>query len=68
MDPHSAMYRKMGLQEITEQTIAECLDEIPISVDRAFITSFILNGQRIVNDIIFTDTMTEEESSFNLTM
>ena len=64
-----AMYRKMGLQEITEQTIAECLDEIPISVDRAFITSFILNGQRIVNDIIFTDTMTEkEESSFDLTM
>ena len=64
-----ALYRKMGLPEITEQIITECMDEIPISVDRAFITAFILNGQRIVNDIIFSDTMTEEEeSSFDLTM
>ena len=64
-----AMYRAMGLPEITEQIIAECMDEIPIPVDRAFITSFILNGQRIVNDIIFTDAMTEEEeTSFDLTM
>ena len=64
-----AMYRELALPPITEQVISECLNEIPIPVNRDFIKSFLLNGQKIVNDIIFTDTITEDEkTSYDLTM
>ena len=63
------MYRELALPPITEQVISECLNEIPIPVNRDFIKSFLLNGQKIVNDIIFTDTITEDEkTSYDLTM
>ena len=46
------MYRQMELPVITAEMIDECLDEIPIEVDRDYIRSFILNGQARVNEII----------------
>lgn len=46
------MYAQMDIPEITERIINDCLDEIPIEVDRDFICKFILNGQAVVKDII----------------
>ena len=37
---------------ISEQIIDECFADIPIEIDRAFVKAFVLNGQRIVNEII----------------
>ena len=46
------MYREMDLPVITAEIIDECLDEIPIEVDRDYVRDFILNGQARVNEII----------------
>ena len=46
------MYQQMALPQITESIINECLDEIPIEVDRDFIRDFILNGQNVIREII----------------
>lgn len=46
------MYRNMNLPEITAKMIDECLNEIPIEVDRNFISSFILNGQEKIKKTI----------------
>ena len=48
-----AMYQHMGLPLISEQIIDECFAAIPIEIDRPFVKAFVLNGQRIVNEIIF---------------
>ena len=50
------MYRDMSLPLITEEMIGECMDEISIEVDRDFIRSFIMNGQRAARDAVFEDT------------
>lgn len=47
-----AMYQRMELPIITEQMIEDCFAEIPIEIDRAFVKDFILNGQRIVAELI----------------
>ena len=47
-----AMYQHIGLPLISEQIIDECFADIPIEIDRAFVKAFVLNGQRIVNEII----------------
>ena len=47
-----AIYQRMELPSITEQMISECFAEIPIEIDRAFVKDFILNGQRIVAELI----------------
>ena len=49
------LYREMRLPEITEDIIDECLDEIPIEVDREYIRTFILCGQDRVRDLIEMD-------------
>ena len=55
------MYRQMELPEITVEIIEECLDEIPIEVDRAYIRDFILNGQARVREIINIDEVPSED-------
>ena len=71
-DPEAAkMYREMNLPEITESIIDECINEIPIECDREFVKNFILNGQRIVGDMIRMSDFPEidgEDQTFNLTM
>ena len=63
------MLRDMEIPEITESLITQCLDEIPIDVDRDFIVSFILNGQKKVNELIFTEDHSEgEKGTFDLTL
>ena len=49
------MYRDMRLPTITQEMINTCFDEIDIEVDRKFISEFILNGQKIIKDIIYND-------------
>lgn len=58
------MYREMDLPEITEEIINECLDEIPIEVDRDFIVSFILNGQTEIKSIIYQSEGFSEDDDF----
>lgn len=55
------MYRTMNLPAITEEMVDTCMDEIPFQVNREFIRAFILNGQRIVSDIIASENLSEAE-------
>ena len=56
------LYREMRLPEITEDIIDECLDEIPIEVDREYIRTFILCGQDRVRELIEMDgDLSEDE-------
>ena len=58
------MYQQMDLPQITESIINECLDEIPIEVDRGFIRDFILNGQNVIREIIDAgEGMSEDEDN-----
>ncbi len=69
-DAAREMYRQMDLPEITVEIINECLDEIPIEVDRAYIRDFILNGQERVREIINIDEAPaeDEDNSMGLTL
>ena len=51
------MYEEMDLPIITEKTIDECMNKTPFEVDGNFIKSFILNGQRIVSEIISSENL-----------
>ena len=55
------MYREMGLPVISEETVAECLNECPQQVDSEYIKSFIMNGQTIVQDLIHSEEISEDE-------
>ena len=55
------MMRTMDLPSITESMIDDCIDEIPIEVDRDFIRNFILNGQSVIREIIKTDENSAED-------
>ena len=46
------MIRQTVLPEITDAVIDECLNEIPIEVDRDFMHSFVMNGQTVLRKII----------------
>lgn len=48
------MMRTIDLPTVTESMIDECMDEIPIEVDRDYIRNFILNGQTVIREIIET--------------
>lgn len=52
---------RMTFPEITKEMINECLDEIPIEVNRQFITDFVLNGQQRMSEIIKMDFEEKEE-------
>lgn len=62
------LYQHMTLPVITENMIDECLAEIPIEVDRTFIRDFILNGQKVVQEIIGAGVTEDESESFDLMM
>ena len=63
------MYRSMNLPVITEEIIDECLDEIPIEVDRDYIRTFILSGQAQTRELIDQDEdLFEDENGFDLTL
>ena len=64
------LYREMRLPEITEDIIDECLDEIPIEVDREYIRTFILCGQDRVRELIEMDRelSEDEEPDMGLTL
>lgn len=67
-DAH-AMYKKLSLPVITEEIIQDCMNRIPIEVNRDFIKSFILNGQTMIQDIIYSNDIDEDESnSMELTL
>ena len=55
------MLREMDLPQITEELLDECLSEAPFDVDGDFIIDFILNGQKLVKNIILTEDMTERD-------
>lgn len=46
------MYRKLELPVITEEILESCFKAVPFQVDIAFVKDFILNGQRIVAELI----------------
>lgn len=54
------MYREMKLPIITDKIIEECLEENPIKVDEEYVKSFILNGQEIVQNIINSNELIQE--------
>ncbi len=60
------MYREIDLPKITEEIINECLNEIPIEVDRDFIISFILNGQNEIKKIINQSEDLSEDEDFTM--
>ena len=47
-----AMYQRMELPLITGEIIDDCFAEVSFEIDRAFVREFILNGQRIVAELI----------------
>ena len=51
-DEAHKMLMNMSLPKITSEIIDECFDKTPFIVDRDFIREFILNGQRIIQEII----------------
>lgn len=57
------MYRRMKLPEITESIVRECLEEIPIEVDRDYIRTFILCGQAKVREIIDQDAQPSKNNA-----
>lgn len=46
------MFKLLDIPAITKDMIETCLEKIPISVDKHFIISFILNGQKIIKNHI----------------
>lgn len=57
------IYRRMKLPEITESIICECLEEIPMEVDRDYIRTFILCGQAKVREMIDRDAAPSEDNA-----
>ncbi len=63
------MLREMELPEITEEMLDACLNAVPIEPDREFVKAFILNGQAIVEELIHSEDITEDEDpSMGLTL
>ena len=62
------MYRRMKLPTITESIIDECLDEIPIEVDRDYIRTFILSGQEKVRELIDGEIEPSEDEDNSMGM
>ena len=61
-----AMYRDIQLPQITKQIIDECLDEIPLEVDREYIRDFILCGQTKVQELIEQDMESNSDENYHM--
>ena len=46
------MLAALDMPAITEQMVEVCMDRVPIDVDRVFITRFVLNGQKRLNELL----------------
>ncbi|MDD4700009.1 MAG: hypothetical protein PHV07_07105 [Oscillospiraceae bacterium] len=46
------LFINLNIPEITEELLNNCMDNIPISVNRSTIISFVLNGQQHIQDFI----------------
>lgn len=55
------MFCDLDIPIITEEIINQCLDEVPISVDRQFIIDFVLNGQDIIRQFISEQNIDESD-------
>lgn len=63
------MLREMELPEITEELLEDCLNAVPIEADRDYIKTFILNGQAVAKELIYSEDISEdEEPSMGLTL
>lgn len=63
------MLREMELPEITEESLEDCLNAVPIEADRDYIKAFILNGQAVAKELIYSEDISEdEEPSMGLTL
>ena len=56
------MLREMKFPKITEELLDNCMDAVPIEVDRAFLKAFLLNGQSIVMELIHSKDICHEEN------
>lgn len=54
------VFTQSNVPEITEPMIYACMDNIPFEVDREKIAEFILNGQTVVQDMLFGQTQAED--------
>ena len=54
-----SMLAAMGIPTVTESMVQGCMDRIPIDVDRDFVTAFILNGQRRINELLLKEPREE---------
>lgn len=60
------MYGSIDLPVITEDMIYECMNEIPIEVDREYIRAFILNGQQEINELFDkTERLEDNKDDFD---
>ncbi len=57
------MLLDIRLPNITEELLDDSLNAVPIEADAEFIKAFILNGQDIVNGIIYSDEIAETEDA-----
>lgn len=63
------MLREMELPEITEELLEDCLNAVPIEADRDYIKTFILNGQAVAKELIYSEDIAEDEDpSMGLTL
>lgn len=60
------MYRDMELPVITEELLDDCMDEIPIEADRDFIKTFLINGQKITEELIAAEGISQDEPGLTL--
>ena len=63
------MLWEMELPEISEELLENCLNAVPIEADRDFIKTFILSGQAVVKELIYSENLVEDENpSMGLTL
>ena len=56
------MFRNLDIPEIDREMIENCLDNVPIEVDRDYIIDFILNGQEQIKDFVYRQSMSNSQT------